>query len=248
MDGMNHEPADDDDATRAFEALREEVAALRRGVELVCRQGQQSAAAAPDAPDYSPTLGKMEQALRAIAGRLEAVERQPALTLTPASFRAEIDAVARDVAGTVSLPFVDAVHQVQGTARDLTTLAGHVREQSEQRTWVLTAGALGLIVGVGLWYVAAGLLPRSAGDWIAASLIGGSRWQAGETLMQEASPEAWTRMVRLYNACGELATELCEAVITVRTLQPGQDGERAASARAPSHPWPRGRRVGEQGR
>jgi hypothetical protein len=80
---------------------------------------------------------------------------------------------------------------------------------------VLTAGALGLIVGVGLWYVAAGLLPRSAGDWIAGSLIGGSKWQAGETLMQEASPETWARMVRLYDACGTQATELCEAAIAV---------------------------------
>ena len=61
MDGMDHEPEDDDDAARAFEALREEVAVLRRGVELVYRQGQQSAAAAPGAPDYSPTLGKMER-------------------------------------------------------------------------------------------------------------------------------------------------------------------------------------------
>jgi hypothetical protein len=34
---------------------------------------------------------------------------------------------------------------------------------------------------VGLWYVAAGLLQGSAGDWIAASLIGGNRWQAEET-------------------------------------------------------------------
>ena len=124
---MGHEADDDDDAARAFEALREEVAALRRGVELVYRQGQQSAAAAPDAPDYSPTLGKMEQALQAIAGRLEAVERQPALTLTPASFRTEIETVARVVAGTVSLPFVDAVHRMQSVTRDLTELAGRVR-------------------------------------------------------------------------------------------------------------------------
>jgi hypothetical protein len=61
---MDHEADDDDDAARAFEALREEVAALRRGVELVYRQGQQAV------PDYSPTLGQMEQALQAIAGRL----------------------------------------------------------------------------------------------------------------------------------------------------------------------------------
>jgi hypothetical protein len=246
MDGMNHEP-EDDDAARAFEALREEVAALRRGVELVYRQGQQAAAAVPGAPDYSPTLGKMEQALQVIAERLEAVERQPALTLTPASFRTEIDAVARVAADTVSLPFVDAVHRMQSVTRDLTELGGRVRERREQRMWVLTAGALGLIVGVGLWYVAGGLLPQSAGDWIAASLIGGSKWQAGETLMQESSPASWARMVRLYNACGEQTTELCEAAIAVRTVPSGQEGGRSASAAAPSHPLPRGRRVGEPG-
>jgi hypothetical protein len=105
-----------------------------------------------------------------------------------------------------------------------------VRAQREQRTWLLTVGALGLIIGVGLWYVAAGLLPRSAGDWIAASLIGGNRWQVGETLIQEASPESWAKMARLYTACGEQATEFCEAAITVRAIQPGQEGGRSASA------------------
>jgi hypothetical protein len=245
MDGVNHEPeGDDDDAARAFEALREEVAALRRGVELVYRQGQQ---AAPGAPDYSPTLGKMEQALQAIAARLEAVERQPALMLTPASFRVEIDTVARSAVTVVSRPVVDAVHAVQSVTRDLEALAGRVRAQREQRTWLLTVGALGLIIGVGLWYVAAGLLPRSAGDWIAASLIGGNRWQVGETLMQEASPESWAKMARLYTACGEQATEFCEAAITVRAIQPGQEGGRSASAPVASHALPRGSRVGEQG-
>jgi Family of unknown function (DUF6118) len=148
-------------------------------------QGQQAA------PDYSPTLGKMEQALQAIAERLEAVRRQPALTLTPASFRTEIDAVSRAAASNVSRPFTDAVHQIQSVARDLTALVGRVHERREQRTWLLTAGVLGLVAGVGLWYVAARLLQGSAGDWIAASLIGGNRWQAGETLMQESSPESW---------------------------------------------------------
>jgi hypothetical protein len=184
--------------------LREKVTALRRGVEQVYRQGQQ---AAPGAPDYSPTLGQMEQALQAIAGRLEAVERQPALMLTPASFRMEIDTVARSAVSVVSRPVADAVQAVQSAARDLEALGGRVRAQREQRTWLLTAGALGLVVEVGLWYVAAGLLPRSAGDWIAASPIGGNRRQAGETLMAEASPESWAKMARLYTACGEQATE-----------------------------------------
>jgi len=65
--GMDVGPVDSGDdggAERAFEALRGEVAALRRGMELVYRQaqqaGQQPAAAGPD---YTLTLGRMEKAL-----------------------------------------------------------------------------------------------------------------------------------------------------------------------------------------
>jgi Family of unknown function (DUF6118) len=244
MDDAGHEPEDDGDAVRAFEALREEVAALRRGVELVYRQGQQTA---PGAPDYSPTLGQMEQALQAIAARLEAVERQPALTLTPARFRTEIDSVASGAVSTISRPFIEAVQEARAAARDLKALTGRVHERQEQRTWLLIVGAFGLIVGVGLWYVAAGLLPRSVGDGIAASLIGGTRWQAGETLMDEASPASFDKMVRLYQACGEQTTALCEAAVAVRSIQPGQEGGRSASAPVPSHPLPRGGRGERQG-
>jgi hypothetical protein len=213
------------------------VAALRHGVERVYRQGEQ---AGSGAPDYSPTLGQMEKALRTIAGRLEAVERQPALTLTPARFRTEIDSVAHGAVSTISRPFIEAVQEARAAARDLKALTGRVHERREQRTWVLTAGALGLIVGVGFWYVAAGVLPRSAGDWMAASLIGGTRWQAGATLMEEASPDSFDKMARLYKACGEQTTALCEAAIVVRSIQPAQEGSRAPPGSAPSHPVLRG--------
>src|SRR6266851_2680645 len=45
---------EEDDAARAFENLREEVASLRRGIELVYRQGQEAKGV-----DYSLTLGEM---------------------------------------------------------------------------------------------------------------------------------------------------------------------------------------------
>jgi hypothetical protein len=216
MGDLSHQTDDDGDAARAFEALRAEVAALRRGVDVVTRQGSA-------APDYSPTLGAIAKELKAVTARLDALERAPALATTPASLRGEIDSVACSVAGTVSRPFAEAVQEMRDTARDLTALAGRLRERQEQRVWLLTVGALGLMVGVGLWYVAAGLLPRSVGDGIAASLIGGDRWHAGETLMEEASPETWDRMARLYKACPpDTATELCEAAITVHTIQPSR--------------------------
>ena len=50
--------------------------------------------------------------------------------------------------------------------------------------------------GIALWYVLPSLLPWGAGDWLASSLIGGGRWQAGETLMERASPNRFDRMVQ----------------------------------------------------
>ena len=62
MDVGAVDTGDGDGAERAFEALREEVAGLRRGIEQVSRQ-RGTAAAGVAAVDYSPTLGAMQKAL-----------------------------------------------------------------------------------------------------------------------------------------------------------------------------------------
>jgi hypothetical protein len=54
----------------------------------------------------------------------------------------------------------------------------------------------------------------------------------------------WVRYAFCDEPCGTQATELCEAAMTVRTLQSGQQGGRSAAATAPSHPTLRGHRVG----
>jgi hypothetical protein len=52
-----------------------------------------------------------------------------------------------------------------------------------------------------------------------AGLAFGGRWNAGEAMMQDASPAQWERMVRLYKACPQDSTvELCEAATAVRTI------------------------------
>jgi hypothetical protein len=142
------------------------------------------------------------------------------------------------------------VHEARAAAQDLKALTGRVHERREQRIWLLIVGAFGLIVGVGLWYVATGLLPRSAGDGIAASLIGGTRCQAGEALMGEASPASFDKMVRLYEACGQTTqtTALCKAAIAVRSVQPAQDGGRTPPTSAQLHPPLRGSNASQQGR
>ena len=61
---------------------------------------------------------------------------------------------------------------------------------------------------------------------MAASVIGGSPWYAGQTPMRRASPQLFDKMVRLYNACGDEPVELCAATIIVKTLKTtGNDGQ-----------------------
>ena len=213
-------------AEQAFEALRAEVAALRRGIELVYRQAQEAKASAPAGaiPDCSLTLGQMQKSLQVIATRLEAVESKPALAMTPASLGTEIERVARETVNVVSRPFLDGMAQARGTVRELEDLIGQARERERQRAWLWSVGMIGGAAGIALWIMLIRVLPWDAGTWLASvPLAGGDRWQAGEMLMQKANRASWERMVRLYNACPQNnTTDLCEAAMAVRAIPPSR--------------------------
>ena len=241
-DGLGrHDPEEDasdgaDAAERAFEALRAEVAGLGRQVDALARQGEQGAGAV--APDYSPTLGAMAKELKAVSARLDGIERHPALRMTPASYRAEIEAVARETATVASRPYADSLRDAQAITRQLEALAGRVRERREQQHWLAAVGAFCVVGGMVLWLLLVELP------------LGGGRWSAGQTLMREADPMTWDRMVRLYKACPqESTTEQCEAAMAVRTIpSPGQPAQAPEGARVPlfgtAPPPARGGRTG----
>ena len=241
------EPVDSsgaDGAERAFEALREEVAALRRGMELVYRQVQQAGQQQPAAagPDYTLTLGRMEKALGVVAGRLETLERQPALRVTGASLAMELDAAARSATNTLSGSVNGVVREMRDATATLNDLAGRIHDQREQRRRLWGIGGIGVLGGVLLWFFLVTLLPWGAGYWLASLPInGGKPWDAGQALLARSSPEGWDKMRRLYQACGSQSTALCEAFITVRTLSAGHEEAKTPPAIQPSQPLPRSR-------
>ena len=223
MAGQGHEA--EDGAERAFEALRAEVAGLRRGLERLdelMRQGQrEQAEARAGAPDYSPTLGAMAKELTDARKRLAAIEGKPALGFTVAGFEYEMRTAARAAVVPAGAELQTAAARMDAAAHELADLVGRVRKRDEQRAWVWTAAGCGAMVGALVWLLAAALLPWGAGHWLAARLVGGGQWHAGATLMHEADPEAWNRLMRLYKACPqESSTELCEAALVVRTIPP----------------------------
>jgi hypothetical protein len=198
------EDADTGGAERAFEALRAEVAALRQALE-----GQA-------APDYALTLGVIARELEAVGARLTAIESHPALAMTPEGYSEQLIIAAERAHQAGGKAIWDVQTQLGAAARKLERSAGNIHTREAQHRRVGIALAAGILLGIALWYVMPSLLPWGAGDWLASSLIGGGRWQAGETLMGRASPESFNRMVRLYNACGQQPIESCEAAITGR--------------------------------
>ena len=221
-DGMpGREPDEGEaDAAQAFEALRGEVAALRLGVELLHHQGQQAAASAPAAVDYSPTLGAMAKELEAVEARLKVIEGKPALGLTPSTFKEDIWQAGLK-ASEQSVTIMQAVKSsFENASKEFKDVLAGARARREQDVWVSTAALLGVMVGVLLWFMAAALLPWGVGHRMAAAMVGGNRWEAGSTLMGEANPDAWDRVVRLQKACGDHAVGLCEAAIAVGLIPP----------------------------
>jgi hypothetical protein len=181
-----------------------------------------------------------------IAGRLETVERQPALQVTGASLGVELNAAARSATNTLSGSVNGVVSEMRNATATLGDLVGRIHDQREQRWWMWGAGGAGVLGGVLLWFFLVALLPWGAGDWLASLPIGGGPWVAGETLLARSSPESWDQMRRLYKACGNQPTELCEAAITVRTIPTGHEEMKASPGIQPSRLLPRSR-TGQQG-
>jgi hypothetical protein len=225
MDGGEYSSAgaaEADGAERAFAALRAEVAAQHRVLERMT--AVLAASDQQETPDYSPTLGAIAKELKAVTARLGALEQMPALAVTPgqqaAGLRLEIDKASEEVRRGLGHSRVE----LDGAVSTLRELIGAVRKRREQQQWLWTAGGLGIMLGVLLWFLLPLILPWGAGDWIAALPIGGGPWQAGAALMQRADPAVWERMVRLYRACPpDSATALCEAAMTARTRPPPPD-------------------------
>lgn len=244
-DGMERRgPGEGDEggAEQAFESLRAEVAALRRGVELVYRQAQQGAAGQPGAevPDYSPTLGAMAQELRAVGARLAAIEGVPALASTPVEQADGLRRVLHQAGEDARRGLLHSQGKLDDAVQELRGMMEGAHEWREQKRWLRAVGAVGALGGMLLWFLATAALPWGLGTRLAGLAYGG-RWSAGQAMLGDANPVLWDRMVRLYNACPrDSATELCEAVLAVRTIAPDAPAPPGAAQPGAASPAPDG--------
>ena len=145
-----------DPAALAFEALREEVALLRRGVA-----GLAAERAAIEIPDYSETLGQIMRTSAATVAGLKALGAMPALRLTAQDWGREIAAAGEPARRADQEALTCARDVFQQATHDMAASLSSARLAENQRRWLLWTGAVGILAGMLLWAIGAGAIARA---------------------------------------------------------------------------------------
>lgn len=182
------------DAAEAFEAMRGELALLRRAVEgLAAERG------AIDIPDYTETLGALQQGVNTATGRINAIgqilAKAPALALTPEDMAHRIAAAGSAARREDQAALAKAGEDKARVIAELRAIAGSAWTRVDQRNRQLWFGLGGVVAGVLVWAIMPGLVAREVApaswQWperMAARTLDLPRWEAGQRMMQSADP------------------------------------------------------------
>ncbi|MGR6331158.1 DUF6118 family protein [Sphingomonas sp. XXL09] len=186
----------EDEAARAFEGVRGELALLRRAVERLAAERADDS----HTPDYSETLGVIANSITATARAVDALVKSPALSLTPEEMNRQI-AAAGSAGRTEDRRVISAARQ---TIEEVATKLGRRLEShvmaDEQRRRLWRVGLSGIVAGAVLWAALAGPIARSLPtSWLlpermAARTLRMPMWEGGQRLMKAGDPLAFAGM------------------------------------------------------
>lgn len=189
-----------DAAAEALGEVRAEVALLRRAIE-----GMAADRAHGDAPDYSETLARIQQAADATADRIAVINdvltRSPALNVTPEAMTQRIAAAGGAARREDQAALATARKGMEDVTRQLHGLVVSARRGDEQNRWLTWTATGGVVVGIALWAALAGPILRATPDgWrlperAAARTLGGTAWEGARRLAGASYPDTWNVMV-----------------------------------------------------
>lgn len=196
------DPAEAFDRLRAvIEGQDRELALLRRAVE-----GLAAERAHIDVPDYSETLGRMQQGVDATAERIavinDVIARSPALDMTPEQMTQRIGAAGAAVRRADHDALTRATGDMTAAAREVRGIVASAltaQRQSVRQLWFALGG---LVAGILLWMVLPGLVARelapTSWQWpeklAARSLGADSIWDGARRMAAAGSPGSWNMM------------------------------------------------------
>ena len=204
---MDDDMQEGGDPAEAFDRLRavvegqdRELALLRRAVEgLAAERG------AIDVPDYSETLGHLQQGVNTTAeniGRIgQFLKAAPALAMTPEQMAQRIAAAGSAARREDQAALATARMGLEEVTRQL---HGHVvsaRRGNEQNKWLAWVAISATVFGIIVWAAFAGPIARAVPEgwhWpehMAARTLDRPMWDAGQRMMNIAAPESWRAIV-----------------------------------------------------
>ncbi|MFH8654858.1 DUF6118 family protein [Sphingomonas paucimobilis] len=241
---MDDDIQEGDDPAEAFDRLRaviegqdRELALLRRAVEgLAAERG------AIDVPDYSETLGHLQQGVNTTAeniGRIgQFLKAAPALAMTPEQMAQRIAAAGSAARREDQAALAKAGEDKARVMAELRAITGSAWTRADQKNRQLWFGVGGMAIGILAWAIVPGLVAReiapASWQWperFAARTLDLPRWEAGQRMMQSASPTAFRAIVgadrivtanrETIEACSKAAVRKRETVrCTVRIAPP----------------------------
>ncbi|MCP1237982.1 DUF6118 family protein [Gluconobacter kondonii] len=181
-----------DPAARAFEDLCAEMTVLRRSVEALPQAWRDNRP-----PDYTEDLARIVKAMNAVGARMEAIETNPTLKMTPQAYGQGIRQAGLSASQEMQAAFQRAMNEVREERQALASIIGQSRHQERQSWWLLGVGLLFLVVGFGVSPVLASLLPSSVGTRVASFIVGeADRWHSGSMMMALDNPEGWQQVLQ----------------------------------------------------
>ncbi|MES3045296.1 DUF6118 family protein [Sphingomonas faeni] len=196
------DPAEAFDRLRAvIEGQDRELALLRRAVE-----GLAAERAHIDVPDYTETLGAIQQGMNTATARINAIgqilAQAPALAMTPEQMAQRIAAAGSAARCDDQAVLAKAGEDKARVIAELRAIAGAAWTKADQKNRQLWFGLAGAAIGIVACTILPGLIAREVApaswQWperMAARMLDLPRWEAGQRLMQTASPTAFSAIV-----------------------------------------------------
>lgn len=189
-DNIDQDPRDP--ATRAFDALRNELTDVRQSVESLNTSIQQIRPY-----DYRKTLGEMLRFQEGVENELKALKSRPAIQYTPESFSREMERERERLAAKDKSELQNAINVFANNSRRLKELSEIAWEASTIRWIYVGIGFAGILFGaVFCFYIVtfiAGLTPESMklSENIAKNILGRSMKESGFHLIKTGDPHMY---------------------------------------------------------
>jgi hypothetical protein len=168
----------DIDPAEAFEDVRRQLCMVHSAVEGLTAMRKK-------APDYSTTLGEMQQGLGAIGDRLAHIEASRALAKEITAAAETVRSQDRQMLGEAR----DALARSLGRIDGMIERGQAVERQAQRERWIAAGG---MLAGILLWSILPGAVVRSlpeswhAPEWMASRMMGLERAAAGKRMIEAA--------------------------------------------------------------